>query len=111
MQKWLTERKLNETSLDPREVASAIGGEATGSNVMAPGPGHSRIDRSLSIKIDSTALDGFIVHSFAGDSPFVCREYVRAALGLNVQETRGKQSSRQRSCGALQLRTINRPSV
>ena len=56
-------------TLDPRAVARALGGIASRQNVLAPGPGHSRADRSLSIKIDPTAPDGFILHSFAGDSP------------------------------------------
>ena len=55
-------------TLDPRAVARALGGSVSGRNVVAPGPGHSRTDRSLSIKIDPAAPDGFIVHSFAGDS-------------------------------------------
>ncbi len=83
--------------LDPRTVASVLGGDATGCNVIAPGPGHSRVDRSLSIKIDSAAPDGFIVHSFAGDSPLACREYVRTALGFSARQTRGKKCSPQRS--------------
>jgi hypothetical protein len=65
----------------------------SGRNVVAPGPGHSRGDRSLSIKIDSAAPDGFIVHSFAGDPPIGCRDYVRAALGLGAWEQRYRQST------------------
>lgn len=83
-------------ALDPRSVARALGGDATGLNIMAPGPGHSRADRSLSIKIDSTAQDGFILHSFAGDSPIACREYVRMAIGMSVREKKDKQSRPQR---------------
>ncbi len=80
-------------TLDPRAVARALGGIVSGRNVMAPGPGHSRTDRSLSIKIESAAPDGFIVHSFAGDSPIECRDYVRAALGLGAREQRRWQPS------------------
>jgi hypothetical protein len=83
--------------LDPRAVARALGGNVSGRNVVAPGPGHSRADRSLSIKIEPAALDGFIVHSFAGDSPLECRDYVRAALGLGARERRRRQSSPRRS--------------
>ena len=46
-----------------------------------PGPGHSSADRSLSVKIDPAAPDGFVVHSFSGDDPRECRDHVRAALG------------------------------
>jgi hypothetical protein len=50
----------NETiALDPGAVARVLCGNVTGRNVVAPGPGHSRADRSLSIKIDATAPDGF----------------------------------------------------
>ena len=82
-------------TLDPRAVARTLGGSVSGCNVLAPGPGHSRADRSLSIKIDPAAPDSFIVHSFAGDSPITCRDYVRAALGLGGPERRRRQSSRQ----------------
>jgi putative DNA primase/helicase len=70
--------------LDPRVVARALGGSASARNVLAPGPGHGATDRSLSIKIERAAQDGFILHSFAGDSPVECRNYVRAALGLGA---------------------------
>ena len=80
--------------LDPRAVARALGGNVSGRNVVAPGPGHSRADRSLSIKIDPAAPEGFIVHSFAGDSPIECRDYVRAALGLGAREQRRRRSRR-----------------
>jgi putative DNA primase/helicase len=82
-------------TLDPRAVARALGGGVSGRSVLVPGPGHSRADRSLSIKIDPAASDGFIVHSFAGDSPITCRDYVRAALGLGARERRRRQSSLQ----------------
>jgi hypothetical protein len=49
---------------------------------LVPGPGHSAADRSLSIKIDPTAPEGFVVHSFAGDDPLSCRDFVRQKLAL-----------------------------
>jgi hypothetical protein len=79
-------------TLNPRAVARALGGEAMGCNVLAPGPGHSRADRSLSVKIDAAAGDGFLVHSFAGDDPVACRDYVRDAIGLSKQARAGIQS-------------------
>jgi hypothetical protein len=63
-------------------MARALGGEVSGQQVSAPGPGHSPKDRSLSIKIDPTAPDGFITHSFANDDLAVCRDHVRSMLGL-----------------------------
>lgn len=84
-------------TLDPHSVARSLGGSVFGRNVVAPGPGHSRADRSLSIKLDPAAPDGFIVHSFAGDSPAECRAYVRAAIGLSPQERRRRHASARRS--------------
>ena len=63
-------------------LAKALGGEVNGSQVLAPGPGHSTIDRSLSVKLDSSAPDGFLTHSFAGDDAIICRDYVRVKAGL-----------------------------
>ncbi|MGI3902536.1 MAG: hypothetical protein ACRYGP_16590 [Janthinobacterium lividum] len=68
--------------LDPRTIAKALKGELAGGQILAPGPGHSARDRSLSVKPDSTAPDGFTVFSHAGDDPMQCRDHVRASLGL-----------------------------
>lgn len=78
--------QVREMMLDPRVMALALGGHVRGCNVLAPGPGHSRADRSLSIKIDPCARDGFIVHSFTGDPTSRCREHVRTALNLSGSE-------------------------
>ena len=64
------------------EIARALGGEVCGGQILAPGPGHSPKDRSLSLKPIVDAPDGFVVHSFAGDDPIACRDYVREKLGL-----------------------------
>jgi KaiC/GvpD/RAD55 family RecA-like ATPase len=61
--------------------AAALGGDVSGRSVLAPGPGHSRQDRSLSVTPSATAPDGFLVHSFAGDDPIACKDHVRAKLG------------------------------
>src|SRR5262249_38903789 len=42
---------------------------------------HSPRDRSLSIEVDRTAPDGFVVHSFAGDDWEKCKDYVRHKIG------------------------------
>jgi hypothetical protein len=63
-------------------IARALGGEVSGCQVLAPGPGHSPKDRSLSIKLSRDAPDGFIVHSFCGDDPIVCRDCVRQRLDM-----------------------------
>ncbi|ADH89262.1 virulence-associated protein E [Ancylobacter novellus DSM 506] len=63
-----------------RNLARALGGNIAGHNTVAcPGPGHSRHDRSLSVTFTG---DDFVVNSFAGDDWRVCRDYVRASLGL-----------------------------
>ena len=54
----------------------------SGRQILCPGPGHSLRDRSLAIRFDSTAPDGFVVHSFAGQDWRECRDHVRAILGL-----------------------------
>ena len=51
--------------------------------------GHSAIDRSLSVKLDADAPDGFVVHSFAGDDPLACRDHVRTKAGLKPFKPNG----------------------
>ena len=69
--------------LNPRTIASTMGGDVIGrDSVNVPGPGHSKTDRSLSIKINAKAPGGFVVYSHAGDDPIECRDYVRDRLGL-----------------------------
>ena len=70
-------------------LAKALGGEVNGTQVLAPGPGHSVIDRSLSVKLASDAPDGFLVHSFAGDDPIACRDHVREKAGLEPFKPNG----------------------
>jgi putative DNA primase/helicase len=62
-------------------ITRALGGEVSGQSVVAPGPGHSRRDRSLSVTPDAGAPDGFLVYSHAGDDWRACRDHVRALLG------------------------------
>lgn len=69
--------------IDPSSLALALGGEARGNAVLAPGPGHSKTDRSLSVTVDPGAPDGFVVHSFANDDPLACKDYVRERVGLD----------------------------
>ena len=73
------------------KIAELLGGDVSGSQVLCPGPGHSVGDRSLSIKLDSGASDGFVLHSFAGDDAIVCRDYVRERLGLPPFEATKKR--------------------
>src|SRR5215467_5810347 len=64
------------------KIAEALGGDVTNGEALVPGPGHTAEDRSLAIKCDSAAPDGFVVHSFAGDDPIACRDHVKRKLGL-----------------------------
>jgi putative DNA primase/helicase len=76
--------------LSLQEIAAALGGEVSNLQVTAPGPNHSPKDRSLSVKLDANAPGGFIVHSFAGDDPIVCRDFVREKCGLEPFKSNGK---------------------
>ncbi|GAA0004409.1 AAA family ATPase [Bradyrhizobium diazoefficiens] len=90
--------------MTPQQVAAALGGEVSGREVLAPGPGHAPKDRSLSIKLDSSAPDGMLVHSFAGDDPLQCKDYVRERLGLGRWEP--KRSGSRDHIGAMNARAL-----
>jgi putative DNA primase/helicase len=69
--------------LSLKSIAAALDGEIwNGRQVLCPGPGHSKKDRSLSVILDRSEIDGFVVHSFAGDDWRQCRDYVRSKLGV-----------------------------
>jgi len=76
-------------NLTLQSLARALGGVVCNGEVLAPGPGHSPKDRSLSVKLDPTAQDGFVVHSFAGDDPLEARDYVREKCGLPAFRSNG----------------------
>lgn len=76
---------MSIADLTAENIAKLLGGEERSGQVLAPGPGHSEDDRSLSIKLDKDAPEGFVVNSFAGDDPIVCRDYVCEKLGLPDQ--------------------------
>src|SRR6185369_7665241 len=65
-----------------RDAAFRLGGEVSGKQILCPGPGHSAADRSLRVKFDLRAPDGFVVQSFASDDWRECRDHVRKRLGL-----------------------------
>jgi hypothetical protein len=74
-----------------RALAHALGGEVSGGQVLAPGPGHGPRDRSLSIKLSPSAPDGILVHSFAGDNYKYCRDYVKSMLGMSQFEPHARE--------------------
>jgi hypothetical protein len=77
--------------LNLESLCRCLGGEISGGQLRCPGPGHSAVDRSLSVKVDAGAPDGFIVHSFAGDDPIACRDYVREKAGARAFKPNGKR--------------------
>jgi putative DNA primase/helicase len=69
--------------LDLKSAAAALGGNIAGGNrVCAPAPGHSPRDRSLVIKFDARAQDGFVLFCHTNHDWRECRDYVRQRLGL-----------------------------
>jgi hypothetical protein len=75
--------------LNLQMVARALNGEISNGQVLAPGPGHSAKDRSMAVKIDSGAPDGFLVNSFSGDDPITCKDFVRERLNLPAFKPNG----------------------
>jgi putative DNA primase/helicase len=69
--------------LDLRTMARALGGEVVGRQVLAPGPGHSPRDRSLSVTLSPSSPDGIIVFSHAGDPWQACKDHVKTLLGVS----------------------------
>lgn len=79
--------------VDLHSLARALGGEVCRNQVLAPAFGHSRKDRSLSVRFDPHAPDGFLVHCFGAGDPRAEKDRIRAILGLRQSE--------QHSCRAL----------
>ena len=77
-------RRANVISVTLEDLAQALGGDISGAEVLCPGPGHSAQDRSLSVKLSERSGD-VVVHSFAGDDPITCKDYVREQLGWQTQ--------------------------
>ena len=61
-----------------RKVTEALEGDWKGDHGEAPAPGHSKRDRSLSIKPHETDPDDVILHSFAGDDWAAIKDELRA---------------------------------
>jgi RecA-family ATPase/5S rRNA maturation endonuclease (ribonuclease M5) len=87
-------------NIDLQSLAFALGGEVSNNQVLCPGPGHSAKDRSLSVKLDADAPDGFIVNSFASDDAIECKDYVRAKLSLPAFKPNGGGGRRHRASTA-----------
>jgi len=83
-------------NLTLNEIARALGGEISNGSVLAPGPNHSKNDRSLSVKLSSNKPEGFVVHSFSGDDALTCKDYVREKLNVEAF-TPGQRKTSQRA--------------
>lgn len=69
--------------ITPKEAARLLEGYVDGNGwINARGPNHSKRDRSMSVKLDPKAPEGFHVMSHASDDWRECRDYVRSKLGL-----------------------------
>ncbi|MGJ0502297.1 MAG: AAA family ATPase [Methylocystis sp.] len=77
-----------------RQIAHALGGEVSSGQVLAPGPGHSKLDRSLSVRLSPGAPDGFLTFSPAGDDWKACRDYVGGRLGITPERCERPTSKR-----------------
>jgi len=73
--------------LSLQQLATALGGEISGDQVLAPGPGHSPKDRSMCVKLGP---DGYVVHSFAGDDWKDCRDLIDEKTGAAKWEPKRK---------------------
>jgi hypothetical protein len=93
-------------ALDARSIAVAMGGAVQGGAANVPGPGHKPCDRSLRVFPDPDADGGFRVHSFAGDDPIECRDFVRAKLGLPAF-----QPSREREPRGVSIKPSVPPAI
>lgn len=81
--------------LDLSALARRLGGEYQNGSALVPGPNHGKSDRSLSVKLSSDNVDGFVVHSFSGDDPLLCRDYVRRELGLGEFKPKAKTTQQR----------------
>ena len=70
------------------QAARALDGEVSGDQILCPGPGHSARDRSLSVKFDADAPDGFLVNCFAAGDALEAKDHVRQRLGLTEFQPR-----------------------
>ncbi len=80
---------------DLHSLARVLGGEVCNNQVFAPAQGYSPKDRSLSIRFDPHAPDGFLVHCFGAGNPLAEKDRIRNILGLRQAD--------QNLCPVLQI--------
>jgi putative DNA primase/helicase len=76
--------RLDEGLDNLQHIAHALGGEVSGRQVLAPGPGHSSHDRSLAVRPARDAPDGLLIYSHSGDDWRSCRDHVLSRLGISL---------------------------
>jgi putative DNA primase/helicase len=79
------ERIVLGAVMDLVQIAYLLGGTIKRPWVNIPGPGHSSSDRSLGVRFDPEAPDGFWTNSFANDDPEECRAHVKKLLAKSGQ--------------------------
>ena len=85
---------MTTACLPLRRSPNCSAARSSGNQVRAPGPGHSAGDRSLSVLLDASAPDGFVVHSLLpATMRIACRDYVRDRLGLPPFEAKKKKAN------------------
>jgi putative DNA primase/helicase len=105
-----------------QEIAKVLNGNLNGEWINIRGPGHSSNDRSLGIKLDENARQGFIVNSLAGDDPNRSRAQVNLLLnqkghlltGFNSSAAgpiTAKASDASRTFFALQIWSVSVPAI
>jgi AAA domain-containing protein len=67
--------------LDPVRVAASIGGKATGNQIRAHAPGHTKGAPELDILIDPTAPRGLLVRCFSGEDPVEMKDWILRQCG------------------------------
>ena len=100
-----------------KSLAHALDGDVVKNCVLAPGPGHSKTDRSMQVSIDPTVPSGVRVHSWAGDDWRDCLTLVQERLGGGTRwhtstaaETyRHREVASDNNGRAMDLWTTSRP--
>jgi putative DNA primase/helicase len=82
---------------DLREIVARLGGDlsAGGRQASIPGPGHSKHDRSLSLRVSDEG-DRILFNSFAGDSPRVVFAYLGIDNASEYKPTRQEIAAARR---------------
>jgi putative DNA primase/helicase len=79
-----------------QRIAHALGGEVSGHQVLAPGPGHSARDRSLAVRPALSTPDEVLIFSHSGDDWRTCR----GRLGIaRSTPTKAPRTEWLRPCG------------